>query len=237
MPNAAFDGSERSRVRAVIFDMDGVLIDSEPLWQEAEIEVFASVGVALDRRLCLQTTGLRSDDLVAYWYARRPWTTPAPADVEGELLRVVSDLIRRRAERKAGLTDVLRLLTTRDVRVALASSSPYAIITAVLERLALTETFACVHSAEEEPYGKPHPGVYLTTAQKLGVAPEACCAVEDSLNGVLAAKAAKMACVAVPGSGMAADPRFVIADRVVRSLTELDGAAWNSLGTAEATAP
>ena len=224
------DGSEQARLHAVIFDMDGGLIDSEPLWQEAEIEVFGSVGIALDQRLCLQTTGLRSDELVAYWYARRPWAAPAPAAVERELLRVVGALIRARAERTAGLDEALRVLATRDVRLALASSSPYAIIGAVLERLALTETFACVYSAEEEPHGKPHPGVYLTAARKLGVAPEACCAIEDSLNGVLAAKAAKMTCVAVPDPGMAGDPRFVIADRVVRSLAALDAGAWDALG-------
>jgi len=94
------------------------------------------------------------------------------------------------------------------VPVALASSSPYAVIEAALDRLGLTEAFRCVYSAEEEPYGKPHPGVYLTAARKLGVAPEACCAIEDSPNGVLAAKAAKMTCVAVPDRMMAGDPRF-----------------------------
>ena len=230
MASGAFDGGERPPLRAVIFDMDGVLLDSEPLWQEAEIAVFASVGIALDRSLCVRTMGLRSDELVAYWYARRPWTGPSPEAVERELLRVVTALISRRAERTRGLTEVLRVLAERDVGIALASSSPTAIIAAVLERLALTETFACVHSAEDEPYGKPHPGVYLTTARKLGVAPTACCAIEDSPNGVLAAKAAQMTCVAVPDPAVAADPRFVIADRVAHSLVELDARAWDALG-------
>lgn len=230
MPSARLDESGRAPLAAVIFDMDGVLIDSEPLWQEAEIAVFAGVGVTLDRRLCLQTTGLRSDELVAYWYARRPWSSPAPVEVERELLRLVSALIRERAERKAGLDEVLGVLATRDVRLGLASSSPYAIIDAVLERLGLTETFACVHSAEEEPYGKPHPGVYVSAARKLDVTPAACCAIEDSVNGVLAAKAARMTCVAVPDPATAADPRFVVADRVVRSLAELDAAVWQTLG-------
>jgi sugar-phosphatase len=234
MPTGTLAQSPPPHLRAVIFDMDGVIIDSEPLWQEAEIAVLASVGIALDRRLCLQTTGLRSDELVAYWYARRPWTAPAPADVERELLRTVGALIRARAGRTAGLDAILATLAARDVRLGLASSSPYTIIVAVLERLGLTETFACVHSAEEEPYGKPHPGVYLSAARKLGVAPEACCAIEDSLNGVLAAKAAKMACVAVPDPGMAADPRFVLADRVARSLAELDADAWDALGVVSA---
>src|SRR5437868_9122364 len=124
MARGVRDVDGRAVVRAVIFDMDGVLLDSEPLWQEAEIEVFASVGIALDRGLCRRTMGLRSDEVVAYWYARRPWSTPTPAIVERELLSTVSALIRARAVRTAGLTEVLELLARRDVRLALASSSP-----------------------------------------------------------------------------------------------------------------
>lgn len=217
-------------IHTVIFDMDGVLLDSEPLWQQAEIEVFATVGVTLDHERCRETMGLRSDEVVAYWYARYPWTGPSLRDVEEEVLRTVTRLIRAAAEPRLGLDAVLRVLATRSVRLALASSSPYALITAVLERLGLTETFACIHSAEEEPYGKPHPGVYLTTARKLGVAPEACCAIEDSANGVLAAKAARMTCVAVPDPGIADDPRLAIADRRAGSLADLDGTAWDALG-------
>ena len=226
----------RAPIEAVIFDLDGVLIDSEPLWQEAEIEVFASVGIALDRELCRLTMGLRSDEVVAYWGTRRPWTGPSHAEVEGELLRAVAAQIRRRGEPKPGIDGVLRLLGSRNVPVALASSSPYVVIAAALERLALTTAFACVYSAEEEPYGKPHPGVYLTTAAKIGVAPLHCCAIEDSPNGVLAAKAAKMACVAIPDPAVADDPRIKIADRVVATLTDLDAAAWDGLGLGEGPA-
>ena len=188
----------RARLTAVIFDMDGVLLDSEPLWQDAEMEVFATVGITLDRERCRETMGLRSDELVAFRHAREPWTSPSEAEVERQLLATVTRLITARAAPQPGLDRVLAILAARDVRLALASSSPYALIAAVLERLGLTECFTCIHSAEEEPYGKPHPGVYLSAARKLGVAPEECCAIEDSLNGVLAAKAARMTCVAVP---------------------------------------
>jgi mannitol-1-/sugar-/sorbitol-6-/2-deoxyglucose-6-phosphatase len=224
MPNAA------APIEAVIFDLDGVLIDSEPLWQYAEIEVFASVGIILDRGLCRLTMGLRCDEVVAYWAARHPWTGRANADVEGELLRVVAEHVRRQGQPKPGIDGVLRLLASRGVRVALASSSPYVVITAALERLGLATAFPYVYSAEEEPYGKPHPGVYLTTAAKLGVPPLRCCAIEDSPNGVLAAKAAKMACVAIPEATLADDPRIRIADRVVSTLGDLDDAAWDALG-------
>jgi mannitol-1-/sugar-/sorbitol-6-/2-deoxyglucose-6-phosphatase len=218
-----------ARVRAVIFDVDGVLIDSEPLWQESEIEVFGDVGITLDQRLCLNTIGLRSDELVAYWYERFPWTGQAPVDVERALLNVVTNHIRRRAEAKIGVDAALAFLAGCDVRLGLASSSPYTVIAAVLEKLGLIEVFDCVHSAEEEPYGKPHPGVYLSAARKLDVPPEACVAVEDSVNGVVAAKAAKMTCIAVPDPRLTDDPRFVLADAVLQSLVEFNASLWNRL--------
>jgi sugar-phosphatase len=176
--------------------------------------------------------GLRSDELVKYWFERRPWTDRAPAEVERKLLAVVTSHIRRRAVAKVGVGEALGFLAARDVRLGLASSSPYAVIAAVLEKFGLVETFACVHSAEEEADGKPHPSVYLSAARKLGVPPEACCAIEDSVNGVLAAKAAKMACVAIPDPAVADDPRFVLADALLGSLAELDDALWKRLAGA-----
>lgn len=86
-----------------------------------------------------------------------------------------------------------------------------------------------VHSAEAEPYGKPHPAVYLSTAARLGVAPARCLALEDSLNGLIAAKAARMRCVAVPERP---DPRFALADLVLPGLAHLEERAWERLSQA-----
>ncbi len=114
------------------------------------------------------------------------------------------------------------MLAAQDVPLAVASSSAASVIFAVLEKLGLTGCFRVVQSAEFEPYGKPHPGVYLTAARRLGVAPEACVAIEDSVTGVVAAKAAKMACLAVPAPTAKDDRRFGIADAVLPSLADLD---------------
>ncbi|HEV2862122.1 MAG TPA: HAD-IA family hydrolase, partial [Pyrinomonadaceae bacterium] len=100
---------------------------------------------------------------------------------------------------------------------------------AVTERLGLAGEFEVAYSAEEEEYGKPHPGVYLTTARRLGVSPAECLAVEDSFNGVLAAKAARMKCVAVPEPAPKADPRFCIADAVLDTLEDLNEEVWQQL--------
>lgn len=207
---------------AVIFDMDGLLVDSEPLWVRAEIEVFGEVGVRLAEEDCAKTKGLRTDDVVAYWHTRRPWKDVPPNVLEARLVDRVAALVRAEARALPGVAHALDVARAVAGRVALASSSPRAIIRAVLETLELERCFDVVQSAETEPLGKPHPGIFLRTAEHLGVAPTACLVLEDSLTGVIAAKAARMACIAVPFDHPAHDLRFVLADAVVGSLAEID---------------
>lgn len=208
---------------AVIFDMDGLLVDSEPLWVRAEIEIFGEVGVALGEEDCAKTKGLRIDDVVGYWFTRRPWTTCSPRDVEERLVSRVAELVRTEGTAKPGITEALGVARSRTGKLALASSSPSRIIRAALARLGLESAFDVVRSAETEPLGKPHPGIFLSTAQELGADAPRCLVLEDSLTGVLAAKAARMACVAVPEVHPDHDPRFVIADAVVGSLADVSG--------------
>jgi HAD superfamily hydrolase (TIGR01509 family) len=206
---------------AVIFDMDGVLIDSEPLWRQAEIAVFGAHGVPLDESMCRQTMGLRTDALVRHWYERFPWTADL-ATVERQLLDHVESLIATQGEAKRGVPGAIAFLRDRGLPVALASSSPYRLIVAVCEKLGLGEVFKVIHSAEQERLGKPHPGVYLTTAAKLAVPATSCIAIEDSVNGIIAAKAARMTCIAIPDPELRGDPRLSIADLVLDSLCEIE---------------
>jgi sugar-phosphatase len=141
--------------------------------------------------------------------------------VERAVVERVIALVRERGELKPGVEQALSLVQSRGLRTALASSSPSAIIDTVLDRFGLRSAFEIVHSAEGEPYGKPHPGVYLHTAERLGVRPQECLAIEDSPNGVLAAKAAGMRCLAVPEPPLRGHPWFAIADAVVESLAEI----------------
>lgn len=210
--------------RAVIFDLDGLLIDSEPHWRRAEAEVFARAGLALTDEDCAATTGLRIDEVVRLRRAEAPgWHTLTEADaVEAILARVVA-LLETEADAKPGAVAAVQRAKAAGARVALASSSPARVIRAGLARLGLAGAFEVVQSAEHEPLGKPHPGVYLATAARLGVPATACVAVEDSVNGMVAAKAARMRCVAVPERP---DPRFALADVVLASLEGCDVGAW-----------
>jgi sugar-phosphatase len=168
--------------------------------------------------------------VVAFRFQERPFSGAPAAAVAGRIVGRVGELVGKRGTAKPGVAHALGFLADRGVPAALASSSPMVLIEAVLERLGLRGAFVAVHSAEHEPYGKPHPAVYLTLAARLGVAPPHCLAIEDSLNGVLAAKAGRLRCLAVPDGPAVDDPRLAIADRVLPSLLELDEGVWRGLG-------
>jgi sugar-phosphatase len=206
----------------VIDDLDGLLIDSEPCWQRAEMEVLSSVGVPLTPERLRETTGLRLDEAVAYWAVRHPWTTVSHEEVVRRILQRVLALLADRVPLKPGVRESLAAVRRVGLRVAVASSSPLRLIEGALDRVGLGSEFEQVVSAENERFGKPHPGVYLTAANRLGVPPAECLALEDSVNGVLAATSAGMRCIAVPERWPVVDPRFSRATAVIRSLLELD---------------
>lgn len=216
-------------IRAAIFDMDGLLIDSEPLWQESEIRTFKQVGISLDPAMCLETTGMRSDEMVTYWHRKFPWESPPKKDIEQTIINSIIEGVRESGQQKEGVSQALSFMKSMGLKVALASSSPYPIIHAVVEKFGLRDQLNDIYSAEEEEYGKPHPGIYITTAKRLQVLPEECLAVEDSFNGVLSAKAARMKCIAVPEGASRENPRFAIADVRLNSLAEIDEDVWHKL--------
>ncbi len=218
-------------IEAVIFDMDGLLIDSEPFWQAAEIRAFAEIGLVLDADMCSQTIGIRVDEVVKYWHERMPWDSGKYPlkEVEANIVDGVIDLILADGKPMPGVDSVFQLVLSRPVKIGLASSSPLRIIQAVIKHLDLAKHFEVVHSAESEAFGKPHPAAFITAAEKLEVAPQRCLVFEDSFNGLLAAKSARMTCVAVPDHYFKDDPRFVIADMVLNSLEEFDSGSWEKL--------
>lgn len=211
-------------LKAVIFDMDGVLSDTEPLWQRAETEIFGGLGVPLTHEMLQSTMGLRCDEVVAKWNLLYPWQGPTEAEVHDCIVARVIALIRAEAVPLPGVRDAIAQVQAAGLRIALASSSPMVLIDAMLDHLGLAGAFALRRSAEDDTHGKPHPAVYLRTAADLGVSPLHCLAIEDSFNGLLAAKAARMRCCLVPAH--LADPRWGIADKVLPSLEGFSLQEW-----------
>ena len=216
-------------VEAIIFDLDGLLIDSEPLWRQAEIEVFGRLGLHLTEQDVRQTMGLRIDDAVRHWFDRFPWEGPSPVAVERAVTARVAELVTERGEPMPGALEAVELCGRLALPVAVCSGSYAVVIAAALRRLDLESSVAVWHSAEWEPLGKPHPGAYLSTAAKLGVDPTGCLAVEDSFNGAISAKAARMRVVAVPEPSAASSGRWGFCDAVLGSLEGFDEALLRSL--------
>jgi HAD superfamily hydrolase (TIGR01509 family) len=217
-------------IEAIVFDMDGVLVDSEPIWRAVERDVFAGVGIDVTDEDLLSTMGVRVADVVARWHRRHPWDEPSRERIAETIVDRVADTIERQGALNDGAASAIDYIGGLGLPMALASSSPMRLIRAVLSMGGLTERFAVVLTAEDEAQGKPDPAVYLSAARRLGVSAERCLAVEDSINGVRAAKAAGMVCVAVPAGGAGADG-FGEADLVLSSLGEFDDRVWTGTGS------
>jgi mannitol-1-/sugar-/sorbitol-6-/2-deoxyglucose-6-phosphatase len=220
---------DRRPIDAVVFDMDGVLLDSEPIWRAVEREIFAGLGIRVTDDDLRETMGVRIADVVERWHRRHPWAEPSRAEVAAAVVDGVARRIEEAGVLHPGVRGAIDRLESDGVRLALASSSPMRLIRAVLAMGELEERFDVVVTAEGEVRGKPDPAVYLSAARALGVAPARCLAIEDSINGVRAAKAAGMVCVAIPASDNDAD--FGEADLVLGSLDELDRRIWERTGT------
>ena len=207
-------------LRATLFDMDGLLFDTEILWHRAEVEVFGGLGVPLDEARDRSTKGMFVNEVVDFWFAQYPWRGPGVDEVVSSLLARVGDLVESEGRLMPGATRALDLASDRGP-IALASSTPLALIERCLQHFDLANRFASVHSAQFEPYGKPHPGVFLTAASSLNVDPKSCLVFEDSAAGVLAAKAGSMTVVAVPTVDDRNQPEFTVADLLLESLEDL----------------
>jgi|TARA_B110000027_G_scaffold62503_1_gene67166 sugar-phosphatase len=183
---------------AVIFDMDGVLIDSEPLWKIAMEEAFHSVGCMITKKDFQKTVGLRIDEVVEYWHKHSGWKDLSVKEVEDLIIQKMVRLIKENGDPLVGVLDTISFLKSQGLKVGLATSSYNILIDKVLDALGIRDAFDVVNSAEDEEFGKPHPAVYLTVANKLKVDPIKCLVIEDSLNGVIAGMAAKMNVVCIP---------------------------------------
>lgn len=218
-------------VRAIIFDFDGIIVDSEPLWVETERQVFKSVGIELTPQMCRHTTGLNTQDTIQYWFNIYKWTGKSTFQVYKEMMETMQGLILERADLKEGFLDVLQFFVDKKIPVSVASASPLKLITTALKKFHLFEFFKIITSAENEELGKPHPALYLNAARKLGINPVDCLAFEDSFHGAIAAKAARMKLVTVPDAHDFRSTRFDFADLKIASLKDFDEKKFEQLNS------
>jgi HAD superfamily hydrolase (TIGR01509 family) len=183
-------------VEAIVFDMDGVLIDSEPVWERVRRNFVASCGGQWAQDAQDRMMGMSTAEWSAYISEDFGVHLP-PAQVAERVIAAMKAEYQAHLPLLPGAVDAVRALSAR-WPLAVASSAPKSLIEAVLDASALRPAFAAAVSSEEVTRGKPAPDVYLEATRRLGVPPAACAAVEDSSNGLRSAAAAGLAVIAVP---------------------------------------
>ena len=217
------------QLNTVIFDMDGLLIDSEPYWQIAGTETLQEFNVALTQAQYHHTTGLRTPEWLEYWFSYFGIPADNIAAATEELHRNVFEKIRTQANPLPGIDHIFRFFKQKGFRIGLATSSPLALVDIVTEKLHIGHYLDATASAEFLPFGKPHPQVYLDCAAALNSSPLQCICFEDSVNGMIAVKAARMKCVVVPTYSQQKDEKWSIADLKISSLKNFSSLHINLL--------
>ncbi len=187
-------------IDAVVFDLDGVILDSEELWDKVREELARERGGRWHEGAQADMMGMSSREWSVYMHERIGLPEP-PEEINAEVVGRMLERYRRELPLIPGAVKAVERLAAR-WPLGLASSSNRALIDAALEAAGLTRLFRVTVSSEEVEYGKPAPDVYLEAASRLGVAPDRCAAIEDSQNGIRSAKAAGMRVIAIP------NPRF-----------------------------
>lgn len=182
--------------KAVIFDMDGVIIDTENFWKQAEHEVFSSLGVPVTTKHSEITKSMTTAEATKFWYDKYPWKDKNLSVVEQMVISRVIHLIETEDCHIDGVKTFIEKLKVKNYKIGLATNSPNRIIPFVLQKLGVTHLFDTISSAEFEEKGKPDPAIYYRTAKNLNIEPKDCLVIEDSFSGILAAKNAGMKVIA-----------------------------------------
>jgi HAD superfamily hydrolase (TIGR01509 family) len=213
-------------IEAVVFDLDGVLVDSEQVWDEARKRLAQERGGRWHEHASRDMMGMSSPEWSRYMHEVIGLAEP-PAEINAEVVRRLEAIYRSDLPLFEGAEEAVARLAAR-WPLGLASSSNRPLIDLVLELSGLEGSFRVTVSSEEVERGKPAPDVYLEAARRLGVEPARCAAVEDSENGIRSAKAAGMRVVAIPNPAYPPPPdALALADQTLTSLAELTPSAVN----------
>ncbi|MBE2288501.1 MAG: hexitol phosphatase HxpB [Chitinophagaceae bacterium] len=209
-------------INTVIFDMDGLLLDTEPLWGKSMLQVAEKHKIPITAQRFKETTGLRIYEVTDHWAIHYPWEGRTSKEVAEEILDEIIASSKSHATVMRGVEQTLQLLRQHKFKIGLASSSPARMIHELVDHFGITHYFDVITSADVVDLGKPHPAVFLHCAAELGSRPNQCVVLEDSVNGTIAGKAARMKVIAIPEEIHFDDPRFSIADARLRSMEDFD---------------
>lgn len=209
--------------------MDGLLIDSEPLWGEAAAEVFNRYGIKVSEEQYAITTGLRTKEFVHWWFTHFKINMDEAENARKNIVEKVIEKIIHKGKPMPGLAHILNFFIERKFKIGLATSSPQEVIDAVMNHLKIGSCFQAICSADQLAYGKPHPQVYINCAEELRSTATECVCFEDSFNGLIAAKAARMKCIVIPAPHQRQETRWSAADLKISSLQNFNDLLMQSL--------
>lgn len=213
------------QITTVLFDMDGVVIDSEPLWELAQKEIFSkhyNVNIEwLIETFKIKTTGHRIDTVTEQFSRYLPEKNINPNILTNQILDAVTQKIISHEKPMPGLEQAIQLIRSLNLKIGLASSSPMRIINTVLDTLNIRHYFDVIVSAETLNYGKPHPEVYLEAAKQLNTPPMQCITIEDSIAGMIATRAANMHSIVMPAKNERNKPEWSLADYKIDTLSDI----------------
>ena len=207
-------------ITTVIFDMDGVLIDSEHLWRQAEKEVFTSLGATWSEEIANETAGKTTTAVTELWYNLFPWEGTTIAEAEQAVIDRVSFLIHTEGVSKEYVHETLTYLKAQGYKIGLATNSPRTLLDTVVETLGIRSYFDTLVAVEDVLEGKPAPDIYLMAAKNLNSTPSACLVIEDSFTGATAGKKAGMTIVLTPDPLHYDHPKFDFVDFKLHNLLE-----------------
>ncbi len=207
------------RFDLVVFDMDGVLVDSHPIYKKADLEVLPGVGLDMALYDQRRTFGLRVPEIAQLWIDVGGLSIARDELVE-KMNAKVFELIELEATPMKGVRELLSFLETVDIKCSIASTAPKEMIKAMVKAMKIANHFQEFFTSEDCEYGKPHPQVFIDAIEHFDVEPSKTLIIEDSLNGVQAAKSAGATCIAVPEPQLRSHVGFQIADYVVSDLFE-----------------
>jgi HAD superfamily hydrolase (TIGR01509 family) len=207
-------------IKAVIFDMDGLLVDSEPFWRAAHIAVVADEGFTITENDVRNMAGTGTDLVIQEWQERFGWCVSKNPQLVDKVVRKVIQYVEESGKALPGVYKIIEMLSEAHIHMAVASSSVPQLIDTVLTKLDIAKYMQVIRSTTEDERSKPFPDVYLSVAKLLSLKPQECLVFEDAPKGVSAAKAAGMSCVAIPESPY--DPAmFIGADLVLPALENI----------------
>jgi HAD superfamily hydrolase (TIGR01509 family) len=205
---------------AVVFDLDGVLLQSEEVWDAVRERYVRKAGGRYDEEVQRAMMGMSAPEWSRYLHGEAG-VRADPEDINRDVVERMLEAYRRELPLLPGAVEAVRR-TAESFPLGLASSSNREVFEAVLDLAGIADCFSATVSSEEVARGKPAPDVYLEAARRLGVEPERCAAVEDSHTGIRSAKSAGMRVVAIPNASYPPDDEALeLADAVVRSLDDL----------------